>query len=125
MAIMRAMAPRMAPTTEPAFDPALSPEEVFPAFMAVDTCAGEALVDVIAGEALVDVIAGEALVIFGLEVAAADDVVPKLVCIAPVLVVGVGNSATVARPSAALAVVIPPMGPQPQSTVASLLHSNL
>ena len=106
----------MAPTTEPAFDPALSPEEVFPAFMAVDTCAGEALVDVIAGEALV---------IFGLEVAAADDVVPKLVCIAPVLVVGVGNSATVARPSAALAVVIPPMGPQPQSTVASLLHSNL
>ena len=73
-----------------------------------------------------DVIAGEALVIFGLEVAAAeDDAVPKLVCIAPVLVVGVGNSATVARPSAALAVVIPPMGPQPQSTVASLLHSNL
>ena len=81
------MAPRVAPTTEPAFAPTLSPEDVFAAFMAVDTCAGEALVDVIAGEALVDVIAGEALVVFGLEIAAEDDAVPKLVCIAPVVVV--------------------------------------
>ena len=122
---MRAMAPRVAPTTEPAFDPALSPEEVYPAFMAVDACAGDALVDVIARGALVDVIAREALVVFGLEVAAEDDVVPKLVCIAPVVVVRVADPAKVTRPSAALAVVIPPMVPQPQTTLASLLHSNL
>ena len=117
------MAPRIAPTTAPAFDPALSSEDVFPAFMAVD--AGEALVDVIAGEALVDVIAGEALVVFGGEIAAEDDAVPKLVCIALVVVVRVADPATATKPSAALAVVIPPMVPQPQTTVASLLHSNL
>ena len=102
--------------------------------MAVDACAGEALVDVIAeealadviaGEALVDVIAGEALVTFVLEIAAEDDAVPKLVCFTPVVVVRIADPATVTRSSAALAVVIPPMVPQPQSTEASLLHSNL
>ena len=120
MAITRAMAPRVPPTTEPAFAPTLSPEDVFPAF-----CAGEALGDVIAGETLVDVIAGEALVVFGLEVAADGDAVPKLVCIAPVVVVRRADPATVTRPSAALPVVIPPKVPQPQITVASLSHSNL
>ena len=93
--------------------------------MAVDACAGEALVDVIAGDALVDVIAGEALVVFGREIAAEDDAVLKLVCITSVVVDRVADSVKVTKPSAALAVVIPPMVPQPQTTVASLLHSNL
>ena len=85
--MMRAMAPRIAPTTEPAFDAALSPEDVLPVAMAVDTCNGEALADVTAAEALVDMVAGEALVAFGSEIAAEDDAAPELVCVAPAVLV--------------------------------------
>ena len=129
------MAPKMAPTAEPAFDPVLSPEEVCTACMAVDAFAEEALVGVVGSEALVDVvpteaavevIAGETLVVFGPELAAVEgDGVPRPVCDALGVLVGVVNPATVTRNSAAVPVVIPLMVPQPQFSVASLSHSNL
>ena len=118
------MAARIAPTAEPAFDPALSPE-LFPAFPVADASAGEALMDVFAGEALVGVMAGEALVVFEREIAAEGNAVPRLVCAAPLVLVGVLNPATVTKFSATLPVVIPLRVPQPQNSVASLSHSNL
>lgn len=137
------MAPRIAPTTEPAFDAALFPEDVVPVFVAVtinpavalsdvsaaeapvDRAAEGALADVIVGEAPVDMVAGVALVAVGSEITAEDDAAPKLVSVAPVVLVPTAEPATVTRSSAALAVVIPPTVPQPQSTVAALSHSNL
>ena len=82
-------------------------------------------VDVFAEETLVDVIAGEVLVALASEIAAEGDATLRLVCVVSMLLVEVITPATLIRSSTGLAVMIPPIVPQPNQAESPLLISNL
>ena len=113
------MAPNIAPITEPTSDAVLRLDDLLPAWLAADVCAGEALEWMAA-----DVIPGEALELFRPDIVGEGEAAAKLVCALSVVDVAGVLRGKVNMFSSASAVKMPPEEPQPYQTVSPLLNSS-